>query len=97
MKETIKDAISNRKTLAFEYDGYSRVVEPYCLGYTGKNNLALRAYQTKGSGKTKVPDWKLFRLQKIRNITSENGRFNEVRTGYSPNDRDLSPILMDLK
>jgi predicted DNA-binding transcriptional regulator YafY len=97
VNQTIKDAISGRKLLRFEYDGHSRVVEPYCLGYTDNSNLALRAYQTKGSGKTKVPDWKLFKLQKIRNLESENEKFNGVRDGYSPNDKDLSPILMDLK
>lgn len=97
MKNTIKDAIQNRKVLSFQYDGHPRIVEPYCLGYTDKGNLSLRAYQTEGRGKTRVPDWKLFKMGKIRSLEMTGNRFNNPRPGYSPNDSDLSPIIEDLK
>jgi predicted DNA-binding transcriptional regulator YafY len=97
MEKKVKKAIRHRKILSFRYDGYPRVVEPHCLGYTDRGNLSLRAYQTEGSGKTRVPDWKLFETSKIRDLEVTGDRFNNPRSGYSPNDRDLSPIIEDLR
>lgn len=97
MKETIKAAIQNKEMLSFQYDGHPRVVEPHCLGYSDRGNLSLRAYQTEGTGKSRVPDWKLFKSSKIQSLETIEKYFSDPRPGYSPNDSDLNPIVENLQ
>ena len=44
----IPSAIQNRNLLSFNYDGYSRTVEPHTYGIDGKGHHAIRAYQVAG-------------------------------------------------
>lgn len=62
---TIREAIVRWRLLEFRYDGHSRIVEPHTLGYlTG--TLRLLGYQVGGSSSSgRLPEWRLFTLEKI--------------------------------
>ena len=48
MFKEICKAIESRKIIAFNYDGGSRRVEPYCYGISKNRKKLLRAYQISG-------------------------------------------------
>jgi hypothetical protein len=63
-----------------------RTVEPYCYGQVkGTGNDVLRAYQVKGiSVSHHFPMWRLFRLDRILNITSNTThKFTKPRPLYN--------------
>lgn len=43
-----------------------RIIQPVAYGLSKAGNMVVRAFQPYGDTKTKVPHWKLFRLDKIR-------------------------------
>lgn len=90
----IADAIKNRWVVKIKYKSEEddkigteeRVIQPVAYGVSKSNNLVLRAYQPQGDTKTKVPHWKLFRLDKI--IEWKPLR-NEIM--YSPPKENYNP------
>lgn len=93
----IREAISKMKRIEFYYDGGLRVVEPHCLGVTTAGNPALRGYQVSGySVSGKVPDWHLFVLSKISNLSILNDSFYSPRPGYRRGDRGMDSIVAEL-
>ena len=80
-----------------------RRIEPYCYGINKAGNMCLRAFQLNGAsdtpngnGKdplTKIPGWRMFRIDGIHNINFGGGdTFDEPRVGYNENDKDMSII-----
>lgn len=80
-----------------------RRVEPYCYGLNKNDNMVLRAFQINGAsdtpdGKpndplTKMPGWRMFRIDGIKNINFGGGdTFDEPRQGYNENDKDMKTI-----
>ena len=73
MPDVVNDAINNRYRVLVNYDDEenhavgTRLIEPYALGYTKANNLAVRSYQYNGDTNTSIPKWKLMRLDRIIN------------------------------
>ena len=66
MDSVICGAIMGRHTIAFDYEGGQRVAEPWCLGFSGKGNQVLRAYQIGGYSKSGDPSgWRLYDLSKM--------------------------------
>lgn len=65
---SICNAINNKNTLSFTYDGYSRIVEPHTYGVDGKGHEALRAYQTSGGSESHELGWKLFHVNEIHGL-----------------------------
>lgn len=71
------DAINNKKYVALYYmgdketaPGWRTGIIPVCFGTknTSKGTFKyIRAWQTAGKTLTQVPEWKLFRLDRIRN------------------------------
>lgn len=59
-----------------------RVIEPYLIGKTTAGNLAIRAFQTKGTTATIVPEWKIFILNKITSWVPMEETF-EIRQNYN--------------
>lgn len=57
----IKYKVSNDDRFGVE----ERVIMPVAYGVSKAGNMVLRAYQPMGDTKTKVPHWKLFRLDRI--------------------------------
>ena len=89
----ICEAIRLRVLLAFEYQGYPRLVEPYCHGTSTTGDQVLRAVQVGGSSKSgglgfgKL--WSLADMKSVR-LTGEN--FVPSDPSYNPDDRHMKLI-----
>jgi len=83
--------------LEFEYKGHRRIVEPHTYGVTLKGNELLRAYQTDGTSDSgKVPDWRLFSVNKIEKLLIRDDSFSEPRFGYKPGDSAMDKIYCEI-
>lgn len=84
----INNAIDNKKIVKINYLGDQdtprgeRFIEPYLIGRTVANNLAIRAFQTSGVTKTFQPDWKIFLISKIDSWEEQEQVF-ETRSDYN--------------
>jgi predicted DNA-binding transcriptional regulator YafY len=79
----IKYKVSNDDRFGVE----ERVIMPVAYGVSKAGNMVLRAYQPMGDTKTKVPHWKLFRLDRI---VSWKALRNEIM--YSAPNEDYNPF-----
>lgn len=67
-------AIDNHNVVKFFYEGDhteargERIGEIYALGESTAGNKVVRVFQLKGATDTVVPNWKLFRVDKMRDI-----------------------------
>jgi hypothetical protein len=75
----IHRALRRREQLTFSYQGLSREGCPVILGYAADGREVLFAYQFAGStsGKSKLPQWRCFYLQNIRDLRSRTGAWLE--------------------
>ena len=86
-------AIQNRNLLSFSYDGFTREVEPHCLGIDKKGHPALRAYQVAGGSESgEYTGWKLFHVNEMRNLQILKKTFQQPRLGYKRGDKDMRQI-----
>ena len=83
----VKDAITNKHACEIRYlddeklpnGGNVRVIQPVAYGYSKKNNPVIRAYQTSGPSLkvnkkgVLLPDWRLFRVDRIKSMTPKKG------------------------
>lgn len=80
--DEVSSAINNRVGVLITYNGEKnehngvRYIEPYVYGATKQNNPAIRAYQYYGDTKTGVPEWKLFRLDRIQSWQPTGNKFD---------------------
>jgi hypothetical protein len=88
-RDQINDAINNRVRVNIHYAGDDntasgqRTIEVYAYGLTKSGNQAIRAYQIFGNTKTIIPQWKIFRVDRITRWEPLNFKF------YTPiSDRD---------
>ncbi len=93
---SICNAINNKNTLSFTYDGYSRIVEPHTYGVDGKGHGALRAYQTSGGSESHELGWKLFHVNEIHGLVVLKTNFSGPRPGYKRGDKAFSTIRCQL-
>jgi hypothetical protein len=62
-------AIENNFCIAFNYDGGGmRTVEPKLIGNTKSGARGIRAFQLTGNTKTGNNKWKIFLIDKMRNL-----------------------------
>lgn len=94
MKDQICAAIRDRRMLQFIYDGEPRTVEPYVVGKSRRDNEMLSAYQVGGRSATSGEPlgWKNFDLGKIQSLIVLDARFQALRPGYNPDDRNMVSI-----
>ena len=86
-------AIQNRNLLSFTYDGFSREVEPHCLGIDKKGHPALRAYQVAGGSESgEYVGWKMFHVNEMRNLHVLSKTFQQPRHDYKRGDKDMIRI-----
>jgi predicted DNA-binding transcriptional regulator YafY len=88
----LMDAINDRRRLAFDYNGKSRVVEPQCYGVGTKGTELLRAHQLVGGTQAEP----LFDVSKIQNLKMLDERFSEPGPHYTRNDSAMSIIFAQL-
>lgn len=95
MDDTIIKAIKNQLLLKFNYEGYSRTVEPHCYGLTTKGNEAIRAYQVDGYSSSGKMGWKLYDLSKAYSFEILDDVF-ETRDDYKQGDKGMSEIFVEI-
>lgn len=93
-QEIIEEAIRSRHLIEFNYDNTQRIVEPFLTGITTAGNISVRGYQVGGKSDSGVPNWKLFTIAKISNITVKAETFNGVRDDYNPQDKAMIKIFV---
>ncbi len=94
MISKITTAIEKGYVLSIFYDGGYREIEPHALGYTRAGNLALRGYQRNGYSRSgKCPDWKLLRINRAGDLSSDPDTSFTTRPEYKMNDRHLPQII----
>ena len=99
------EAIRKRNEVKITYDGDGggeRIIQPVAYGLSKAGNLVLRAFQPYGTTKTKVPHWKMFRLDKIDSWKPLRDKiFNEppgqfsAEGSFNPNgDNSMSEVYL---
>lgn len=93
-RESINDAINRKYRVNIYYAGDDntaagkRHIEVYAFGLTKAGNPVIRAFQLFGDTKTVIPEWKLFRLDRITRWEPTRFQFytpvNERGTGIAP-------------
>lgn len=87
----VSDAINNKNIVKIYYNGDKnnakgeRIIEPYVLGRNYKGNVIIRAFQENGDTDTYVPEWKIFKLDRIASWLNTNNHFNQEpnKRGYN--------------
>lgn len=87
--QDVNNAIDNHERVIISYhsDGKdnatgSRVIEVYAYGLTKSGNPVIRAFQPYGDTTSKVPSWKLFRLDRIDDWKPTGQKFTEPASDY---------------
>ncbi len=97
MNQTIINAINNMEILSFTYKDNYRVVEPHAYGMGSDGDGLLRAYQVGGyTSSGKLPEWRLFEVNKIYNLSPTGEKFNGARPNYHRNDQVMDHIYAQL-
>ena len=93
----LRDAMKNGQTVNFMYDGKLRVVEVHALGRSPKDrSILMRGYQVAGTASRPLPQWTLFTVDKIANLTHGTAPSQAPREGYALDDAQMSPVLSEL-
>lgn len=91
VRNIIRDAVANRRTLSFMYDDLPRLVEPHACGITSKGKYVLRGFQPAG-GTSREHGWKLFTAAKIESLAPTDIIFDGPRPGYKMGDKQIASI-----
>ena len=79
-------------SVRYSYESASAAVRefhPYAVGYTKKKDVLLFGLQVKGysksaqAGESKIPDWRNFRVDRVRSIQTNGETFRPVRPDAS--------------
>jgi len=91
MQSVLIAAIEGRRLVSFWYDPGMRVVEPHALGHGSGGQLLLRAFQIEGASASNQPlNWKLFRLDRMRDARFNGRSFPAARPDYKRDDRAMT-------
>ena len=97
MRQTIIDAIKNRRCLTLSYNGFVRLVEPHAFGQTKEGHGILRAWQVQGGSVSHEPvGWKLLRTDEIRSVQLSPAASSAPRFGYKPGDPVMTAIYAQI-
>jgi hypothetical protein len=90
MQSVLIAAIEGRRLVSLWYAPGLRVVEPHALGYGSDGQLLLRAFQIEGaSASNQHFNWKLFRLDRMRDACFNGRSFPAPRPEYQRDDRAM--------
>jgi hypothetical protein len=79
----ITHSINSHNEVIINYNGDDnthtgkRIIQVYAYGLTKAGNPCIRAFEPYGDTKTKVPHWKLFRIDRINKWQTTNRKFLE--------------------
>ena len=99
-KSDIMNAMRKRRIIELNYDDEEdpggkgkRWIQIYCYGVSKAGNEVIRVYQVGGDTKTIQPGWKLFRTDRMQNMRTLGGTFNESKPLFNPTgDKDMIKI-----
>lgn len=88
-------AIENKEVVEVLYeDRIWRTIEPHTFGFNTGDNLVVSAFRTKkASNSAEVPDWRMYRADKILEVRATGTRFHSPRPGYSSNPKNFRKII----
>lgn len=90
MREVIRRAVLEQRCLVLIYEPGPRIIEPHAYGYGSDGQILLRAYQIEGaSASGEHEHWKLFRDDRIINVSLHGTTFEGPREGYKENDKAM--------
>lgn len=98
---SVSDSIKNKYQVVLNYEGDPahgiapgiRTVEVYAYGLTKAGNPVIRAYQPYGDTASEVPNWKFFRLDRIKSWKPTYKLINKPAPGFNPNgDGSMSVV-----
>lgn len=89
---TIFDAIAERMSLHFHFDGKERCMEPHVIGVNQDGELVLRAAEEADGGHV----WHDVPVSGMSRLTKTTDCFHEGRPGYDPMAGDLLWIVAHL-
>jgi hypothetical protein len=93
LEPKLYEAIGAQRMLEFDYDGYHRVVQPYCHGFTRKGGETLRAVQVNSDSRLGGRGFgKLWTVAKMQNLRVAVETFEPGDPDYNPNDTALLEI-----
>ena len=107
-RDLIDQAIKEKKVIRIRYkDGPivlagHRVIEPHAFGMATSGNEVVRAWLRSGvsktgdSGESPMPGWRLFRLDRIKNIEVLDEKF-KTRPGYNSKDSRIVEFAAKLR
>ena len=108
--DQVTNSIKNRNVVTIYYDGEEdggkglRTIEPYTLGTSKAGNQVLRAWDMEGAshtaktGEQPLPGWRLFRLDRIGNYSTDPRQtFDSARPLYNPDDKGMKGIKVCAK
>lgn len=105
----VTDAIRQRKEAEIYYEADDdpsgngkRIIQPVAYGLSKAGNMVVRAFQPYGDTKTRVPHWKLFRLDKIqswktlwkRTFSEPPGQFTADGKFNEKGDNTMSKVYL---
>ncbi|WP_428000136.1 hypothetical protein [Acidovorax sp.] len=94
---TLTAAIQQRRVVVLSYHGYTRTVEPHCVGRGSDGTEKLRCWQTSGgSDSGERQGWKLLNVNEIHGAATTEATFPSARTGYARGDKAMRQIFAQL-
>lgn len=94
-QDSIIDAIKKRYSVMLTYEpdehgkgGGTRMIQPVAYGTSKAGNPVVRAFQPYGDTTTKIPHWKMFRLDKIGEWKPLKNQKFTAPDGYNKNGDD---------
>jgi len=96
-RNSIIDAIDKHYRVTIYYDGDDntaagkRTIEVYAYGTSVGGNQVIRAYQVFGDTKTIIPQWKLFRVDRISRWEPTGWEFNNPISDRGSNIPKYNP------
>ena len=112
--EKVLDAIHNKYYVRIRYDDGgddhgvgdpkgSRVIQPFAMGRTKKGNPVVRAFQIDGNSRKGAPNWKFFRLDRIKSWRPMSNKHffsapNDMYGAYNEfGDKLMNPFMDNAK
>lgn len=91
MRDLLEAAITERRLARLWYEPGTRLIECHALGYGSAGQILLRAFQVEGaSSSNEHVNWKLFRLDRMRDVELTDVAFDGPRPEYKLNDRAMT-------
>lgn len=101
---SVTDSIKNKYQVVLNYEGDPkhgvapgiRTIEVYVYGLTKAGNPVIRAYQPYGDTASEVPNWKFFRLDRIKSWKPTYKLINKPAPKFNPNGDGSMSIVYSI-